>query len=257
MKPIRIASFDIGINNFACYVEDIECEVLYRLREQYNEIPRKYRKALTNIHTKRIINQLLKSGKIVSVSVRNLSDGQSKLNITIKKNIISHLLTQKKLFKTCDVFVIEAQFVNMRRGRRNRGINVDAMKVAEIVSAFMIIKFPTKEVYSFPSRHKTECFGSEAINKQQRKKWCVEFGEKMCIFRGDTELVKICNLSKSIKRKRKIDYNKHFHPFVKSNKEIKIIARQIIKTRQKLDDIFDAMIQCKAFMLKVLIANNK
>lgn len=225
---MRIASFDIGKANFAQYVEEVDISQIDKLREQYINLPKKeQRRTKGPISSKmqKIINGLLKCGKRIHVSVHNLkATEEDVLDIQTRKNILNHLKLYDRLWKDVDLIVIEQQFFNIYGGRgqkqKTRGANMDAIKIGELVSTFFLMNYPEKEIVIFGSMFKTQMLG--APNKQtkaQRKKWSVEKATELFQMRGDEKMLTVLN-TRGIKK----------------------------------DDMCDAVLQCKAYLLKYRIA---
>lgn len=230
-KYIRIASFDIGKKNFAFYVEDSLISVLEKLKEEYRSLPNKFQRRVKgpmNPMVNDILEKLFKGSKRITESVSDLrfDEESDNLDIETRKNLIEHLNFNKKLWETCDIFVIEQQYFNVFTGRGKKksgnGANVDAIKLGEIVMTWFLINFPDKIIVSFGAQFKTQILGApENLTKLQRKKWATEKAKEILSLRGDSEIEEIF-------------------------KEYKY-------RKQKIDDICDCIVECQAYKFRNLI----
>lgn len=264
---LRIANFDIGKKNFAQYIEDADVATLEKLEIQYKNLPKKLQrktKGIVSPQMRKIIDTLYTSGTRVYIGTYDLRDDPTsdKLDMSTRKNIIAHLEKYKYLWNSCDIFVIEQQFFSEYSFSRNRKVkkssgNVDAIKIAELVTGFFLKVYPHRVIMQFPSTYKTQLLGAPAkLSKPQRKQWSVDETQKICEMRGDEECLELFKLQNLVKRKR---LTAKFCgevlsdlEFIKYNDTYEL-AEKIVKYRQKLDDFSDCVTQCQAFKLKYLV----
>ncbi|ABF82127.1 hypothetical protein MIV097L [Invertebrate iridescent virus 3] len=169
-----IASFDIGIKNFAFAVKrDGE----FVLVENVN--------LLGDFVTKNDLNKTPKSALVEMMDRLNLdSKGQ------IKKTMVESILTAQKksspkqraidlgvkLFETmdryrsfwteCDTFLVERQMVS----------NMQALKLSHYLEAYLKIHYPDKSVVNYSASNKTRKLGAPPLpTKPDRKRWTVEY----------------------------------------------------------------------------------
>lgn len=237
--PYTVASFDIGIKNFAQYVEEISDESVEKLKQlskKYHEtVPSALKKRVKTILTPEIheiLEELFLCGERIEMGVYDLSNGDEDhdFDIDTRRTIFTHLLKFKEIWDKCDMFMIEQQYFNMTTfgpsgAKKTKGgdANVRAIKIAENVASWFLINYPEKKLIFFGSQYKTQTLGAEdGMTKPQRKKWSVE--KAIDIF-----------------TKRKDEYALDF---MKRSKKI---------AKQKQDDMCDAMIQFQAYKFKEFI----
>jgi len=231
---LRICSFDIGIVNFAQYIESVKIKEILRLVGHYQSLPAKIRNeripkssALIDIR-----DAVCLIGRRKSFGVYNLDPVGEKnppyTNLT-RKEVIAHLERHKSKFDKCDVFVIEQQyFSTFSFGRRKNGTeaNVKAIKVAECVHTWLEINYPFKIINTFPSMNKTQILGAEPkLTKAQRKTWAVKKSRSIYQDRNDQSSI---NRYDSYK-----------------------------KSKQKQCDVSDAMLQCQAYKFRMLVCDDQ
>jgi hypothetical protein len=106
---VRILSIDIGLKNFAQYVEEIpENDIL--------EIRRKIANGVSKEECARIVSgygvPIELSVHDLTVATANTEEKTQSFSIDDRKSVIRHLDGNIELFKTCNVVVIEQQFFN-------------------------------------------------------------------------------------------------------------------------------------------------
>jgi len=264
---MRIASFDIGRCNFAQYIEDvIDYNDLLLLKERYDCLPKKDQRRVKgemNDDIKDILEQTALSGKRVSTGVYNFTCKEnSDLDINTRLKFLEHLRSFDYLWKTCDVFVIEQQFFNAggfgKARRSGTGANVDAIKLAESTYMWFLDKYPNVKITYFGSQFKTQIFGAPwQMSKPERKKWATDKSKEIYTLRDDKEICTLFELAEAVKRKRittdeRVDEFKASFPV--ENDDAKHLSDVIIRNKQKLDDIADAMIQCQAYKFRNIVA---
>jgi len=229
---MRIASFDVGKKNFAQYVEEIDVDAIKELEARYKALPRSQQrrvKGVMNDEVKEILDALCCAGKRVQMGVYDLRSEECKANnskgvdMQTRKNVIAHLESHATLWSTCDIFVIEQQFVSTftPRGRKNptTQANIDAIKIGELVIGWFLMQYPFKEIVHYGAQFKTQILGApNSLNKYQRKKWAVAKATEIFIARSDNE------------------------------------ALRQMKGKKKQDDVADACIQCQAFKYREMVA---
>lgn len=277
---IRIASFDIGHVNFAQYVGDVDVKKGRLLSERYHALPKKMQRRVKgpmNEEIEDILEELYLIDKRVQTGVYNLSDGDHEnknadLTDAVYLRIVQHLEEYKWLWNTCDIFVFERQYFRTQRfgkGGRNGGTegNVKALKVEASVKMWFMLNYPDIERVTFNSQNKTHTLGAgNGLKKPQRKTWAEEKAEIIYRVRGDDDMIALYDLKLDIFRKRfknvknaeeKIRSFLEKHGFGEGssrNRDVCRLAERMIREKQKLDDISDAMLQHLAFVFKDLIA---
>lgn len=168
-----IASFDIGIKNFAfCIISiDIENENIKQLsyQDSYG-----YNKECTELFKNYLENYIYTKFEIVLIENINLQE-ESKLNLNeIFKNVHLVLESYYLCWENINVVLIEQQ---MQFHNNN---NIKAIKIAQHIYSHFLIKYPTKIVIEYPAYHKTQVFGAPLkLKKPERKKWAVHFIENI------------------------------------------------------------------------------
>jgi len=231
----RIASFDIGKKNFAQYVEEIDLEHIKVLRTRYKALPTKLQRRVKG-NMNETIEVLLDDSCIAATKIqmgvydlrseRCIENKSKGVDMDMRRNIVNHLDSYAELWETCDIFVIEQQFISNFTPKGRKGpkleVNVDAIKIGEIVMTWFMVNFPFKEIVHYGSQFKTQILGApNGLTKHQRKKWSIEKAKEIFTLRGDKEA-----LDQMIKGK--LD-------------------------KQKQDDIADACIQCQAYKYREMI----
>lgn len=268
LKNIRIASFDIGKVNFAHYIEDVDTPTILKLEQEYKSLPKKLQRKTKGELTpqiRNIIEGLYLSGKRVHTGVYDIrSNKEDTFDIQTRKNLICHLDKHRSLFDNCNVFVVEQQYFKVwSGGRKKKGpgteANVDAIKIAECLTTWLLCEYPLKEVLYFGSQNKTQILGAPwNLSKPQRKKWAIEEARRIYELRKDKTLVDLFNLEDRVFRKRLDNENKiksYIDTYDKTNDIDGIeLSIKIVRNRQKLDDISDACLQAQAFKFKTMVA---
>ena len=231
---IRIASFDIGLRNFAQYVEEVDVATIQKLNTRYKSLPAKLQrrvKGQMNDAIREILDELFMCGKRIELGVYDLNvcdDADPPYEMDARRSVIAHLESFRDVFNTCDIIVIEQQYFSTftpGKLKKTAGTeaNVKAIKIAESVMSWFLIRFPYKEVVFFGSQFKTQTLGApDNLTKPQRKKWSIEKATDILTKRGDVYALDC------MKRSKKIG-------------------------KQKQDDVCDALIQCQAYKFRVLV----
>lgn len=240
---LRIVSFDIGTINFAQSIEVCDSKKLEELSEEYYNLSKRLQRRVRGVMTpeiKSIYERMFKTSKIIDCGVYNFKskieesdsdDTKSKsLSLSIRRELFKHCESFKKEFAKCDIAVIEQQFFSsapFNRFRRGGGANINAIKLAECLTSWLMINLPNIEIFHFPSPFKTQMLGApDKMKKPDRKKWAVQKAMEICNIRGDK--ITLQKLQPPEKRKRGV-------------------------RRQKMDDISDTIIQCQAYKFKYWI----
>lgn len=236
MSTIRIASFDVGKKNFAEYVEDVDVKAIKKLERRYDGLPTKMKRRVKgdmNDDIESILDQTFLTGTRVHMGVYDLrSDvcvkAKSKgVDMETRRLILNHLHEHREIWETCDIFVVEQQFMSTftPAGRKNPSTqaNIDAIKIGELVMAWILTQYPFKEVVHYGSQFKTQTLGApNSLTKPQRKKWSIEKAKAIFEARNDTEALDQMTASK--------------------------------KGGQKQDDVADACIQCQSYKFREMVA---
>ena len=129
---MKIASFDIGLTNFAQYIEEISDEKLSYIKEEFKN---------KSCNTDDILQKTILCGTRVQTGVYNFSKGKNYCN-DARINVLKHFKKYYNLYETCDIFIIEKQFWS-----RTKGNNVIACRISEALYMWLLDKFETKTIY--------------------------------------------------------------------------------------------------------------
>nr|QBK86574.1 MAG: holliday junction resolvase [Marseillevirus LCMAC102] len=264
---IRLVSIDIGKKNFAQYVEDCSVDKLLQLEKEYNSIPTSHRrkvKGVMNAQIENIIHEIYLSGTRVQTGVYDLRKDKTSDNLDMdtRVNLLLHLDKYEYLWTTCDIFVIEQQYFKTWSGRKKRSAgteaNVDAIKIGEATLMWFLERYPFKKTMYFGSQFKTQILGAPwKMTKHQRKKWSEAQTRKIYEMRKDTDMIELFCLQDRIYRKH-INTDQKIQTYLASFKgedaDAKVLAKKVVRERQKLDDIGDACTQAQAFKFKHMVA---
>jgi hypothetical protein len=191
---MRIACFDIGIINFAFYIEEIDPLYLSQLKT----IKNKYNPNGTPTQEfEFILNDIYTHGKHVFSDVIELSC--SKVNpYAISTDVISSLTRYLKenmeLWNTCSCFIIEKQMTF------KKAHNSNAERLSQHCFSFFEIMYGNKKCISFiGASRKTKVLGCplqlnakkkyESLPKPQRKKWSVNNALHVLYMRKDYDSI--------------------------------------------------------------------
>jgi hypothetical protein len=264
-EKILLASFDIGKKNFAQYVEECDVKSLYSLRDRYRNLPKtKQRrvKGKMNDDIADILKEVCLKGTRIQTGVYDLRDDKESddLDMATRKNIVIHLEKYIWLWNKCDGFIIEQQFFakfNQKGGRGSKTqANIDAIKIAEGILFWFISMYPTKEVMYFSSTFKTQMLGAPQLKEGERKKWAIGKAKEIYIQREDINAVALYDLSLTVKGKRMNSEKKiqgYLDQFPGKGEDIREVGEKVIRYKQKLCDISDAMLQLQAFKYRTFI----
>lgn len=136
-------------------------------------------------------NEKERKDEILSVNLDEIDPGTKKNDrkspMELRKTMISLLESRSDLWDLCDCFAIEHQFVV--RG----GGNIVAVKLAEVVITYFLIKYPDKDVRSMGGSKITPLGGPSKLPKPKRKlwvsEWAKEYIESYCSYIDDMSLL--------------------------------------------------------------------
>ena len=205
---INIASFDIGKNNFAFLIEEIDISLL----ETIVNIPLSQRYNIDSSPTvafKNILDNVCNNGKIILYKNTNITSGCSKNNYVEQRlffNMQCLLDEYVSYFDKCSIIIIEKQ---MAFGKI---INTMALKLGQNCMSYFIFKYGMfKQIIEFPAYHKTQILGCTkletrnkkgnikwiSVNKATRKKWSIKEAINILELRNDAEnLIHLSNSKK-------------------------------------------------------------
>jgi hypothetical protein len=264
-EKIRLASFDIGKKNFAQYVEECDVKTLYSLRDRYRALPKiKQRrvKGKMNDDIEDILREVCLGGKRIHTGVYDFRENKDSdvLDMTVRKNLVKHLEKNIPLWDDCDGFIIEQQYFAKFNQKGGRGAkteaNIDAIKIAEGTLIWFLYNYPTKEVMYFSSTFKTQMLGAPRLKETERKKWAIEKAKEIYTQRKDKNAIALYDLSLTVKGKRMNSEEKiqgYLDRFSGKGKDIREVGEKVIRHKQKLCDISDAMLQLQAFKYRTFI----
>lgn len=154
-----IASFDIGMKNFAFAVIDW-----------------KGRKSILG-------NQGGTEFEIVDLQNIDITTSD-KIEKDIARNIIDVLDAYKSLWDQCDYFIIEQQM------QFRHATNIKALKISQYVLCYFCIHYKDKTIVEYPAYHKTQVLGAPSgLTKYERKKWAVNTVRNLLKERSEEHLL--------------------------------------------------------------------
>jgi hypothetical protein len=197
-----IASFDIGSVNFAFYVEEIDKNLLSKIKN----IPQKTRYNDNGTPTKdmqHILDIVCKNGKTILHKNSNLTKDCIKgkyLDPNTFHNMTDLLDFYGDYWDKCCCFVVEQQ---MSFGKMKR--NPKALKLGHHCQSYFMFRYGRfKQVIEFPAYHKTQILGCEkikgkqckngkykwkSIDKPARKKWSIVKATEILSQRGEQDTI--------------------------------------------------------------------
>lgn len=262
---IRLASFDIGVRNFAQYVEEFDPNEIYTLEKRYKSLPKQQQRRVKGTMNSAIEELLVATamcGTRVTTGVYDFTHEKGQgLDVLSRKQLLAHLTRFEKVWDTCDIFVIEQQFFNTTgfggKKKAGSGANVDAIKIAEATFMWLLDRYPFKTIIYFGSQFKTQIFGAPLkMTKTQRKNWATVKAEEFYRQRCDAEMGTLFDLAEGVKRKRitteaRVQSFKDEYPVESS--DCVDLANKLIRDKQKLDDVADAFMQAQAFKFRAMV----
>jgi hypothetical protein len=204
---VWIASFDIGKKNFSFYIEEIN----YVNIQNISTIPIKDRYKQDGSVTELfepILKSICQEGKKILLENHDITqDCESKQYLDPKTfhNMNELLDKYQEYWDQCDIFVIEKQ---MSFGKKH---NTMALKLGQHCWSYFSIHYGlSKQLLEFPAYYKTQILGSikdkkvtkggkvtyKAVEKPERKKWCINKGLEILEERGDEDTISIITKSK-------------------------------------------------------------
>lgn len=208
-----MASFDIGMKNFAFYIEEFNEEELEKV-VLCDKNKRVHIRAGITEEYQNSIKEVYLNGKTIYIKKFDLSggcDSKKYLDPKIFLNLTEILDSHKDYFDQCSAFIIEQQ-MSFGSGRFAK-INTRAIKIGQhVFSYFTILYKGFKPVIEFESYHKTQVFGMKKMKDKERKNWSVEQGKAILSERNEDAV--LCD---------------------------------ILAHNKKLDDLFDTICQLTAF----------
>lgn len=264
-----IASFDIGKKNFAHYVEELSDFEIETLKNEYKSFANPKLKRIDVQHERypSFLENVYKTGKRIQTGVYDLrnENKENVLDVETRLNIINHIRRFDHVWKQCEVFIIEKQYIKAFSGRRRKNtqggsqINVMAIKIAELVLSVLIANYPTATFeYEFGSNNKTQLLNApRGLGDKERKKFDVDEAEKLYRLRNDVSMIELFRLKSAVSRKTfkteaKIEaFICSFVPSSKQNPEIRELALKVVD-KQKFDDFCDSCMQLQAYKIKLI-----
>lgn len=145
-----IASFDIGIKNFAFMIMDWKGNDAFEI-----------------------------------VDVQNIDiTTTKKIEKDIARHIIEVLGAYQSLWEQCDYFIIEQQM------QFRHATNIKALKISQFVLCYFYIHCKDKTIVEYPAYHKTQVLGAPPyLKKYDRKKWTVEYFRRILKERNQESLL--------------------------------------------------------------------
>jgi hypothetical protein len=259
---IELASFDIGKNNFAQYVEVFNLGELMNCSQKYFGLSGKERrktKGKVTPEIKNLLDRVYLSGRRKEIGVFDFQEnfgGNRKLDNATRKELIKHLSSYSHLWRTCDIVIVEQQYTN-RFGAKS-GINMDAINMGEGLKMWFLDHYPEIAVLTFGSQYKTQILGAPyGLTKPQRKKWATEKTLEIFKMRNDQQAIMLYELREKILRKRMNTEEKiqsYLIEFSGCQEDIIYMANRILRFKQKLDDISDVVVQAQAYKYRIFVA---
>lgn len=174
---LRIASFDIGIKNFAIYVEDFDASQLVKIGN-VSDIPQN-----ENKRDMQNIRDICLNGKRIYLHNYNLdNDGKEINNEMWYRNMIKILVSLDKIWKCTKIFIIEHQVIFNR---------VQIQLLAQVCYTFFLTRFygENRAVLYYNNKNKTKFLACP--NDVDIKKWSPRIAISSLKNRGDIEGAKI------------------------------------------------------------------
>jgi hypothetical protein len=194
---IWIASFDIGIKNFAFWVEKYSIENVEHIRAskagagKLTYAP----DGTASEETQALLEIVYTSGTCVTFENNALTEEKNAKVERIALCALTELLdSHSQVFDMCDYFVVEKQ-MNFGKFRNPKAIHLSH----HVMSYFFIRYGRLANVIEFPAYHKTQVLGAKknkilkkgkkggfkykAVDKPTRKKWAVERAQDILLAR--------------------------------------------------------------------------
>ena len=227
---INLMSFDIGIKNFAFYVEEFDYTQIQHYDSTQIQIKDLYQSDyLPTPQFETILQQVYKSGKTILNVNKNLSrtttDTPKFGDQIVYYKMIQHMNEYKHILDTIDIFIIEKQLTR----------NIKATLMMQNIFCYLLYNYgDTKEIYLYPSYNKTCVLGAprnlviqkngkqkwKTLGNKERKKWAVEKAYHILSLRNESDVL------------------------------------NNIKSKTKKDDLSDTIVQLQAFKIQYYIFKN-
>ena len=207
------AAFDPGKVNFAFIIEEIDSELLKKLKcpskkdrffyndeknekneKNENEQKKKKRKKREDYEPTEEYTSFLEEfyhcGKTILCSNNDITSdsdkkgkGSKSLDSALFLRLTTLLDSYKEYFDKCSTIIIEQQ---MSFGSR---INTMAIKIAQHTYSYFLFRYGNeKTIIEFPSYNKTQILGAPGgLEKPKRKKWAIEKADEIWTVRGDLD----------------------------------------------------------------------
>ena len=205
---IRVACFDIGKINFSFYIEEIDIDELYKIKNISNDKMYNINGTPTK-EFQEILDKVYSNGTKILLLNSNITSGVDKnkyFDIELAYNMVDLLNEYSEYWDNVDYFVVERQ---MSFGKK---VNTMALKLGQHCESYFINRYGRdKKVIEFEAYHKTQVLGAEKIKNttktgkvtyknigdKERKKWTIEQAYYILSQREDFEtMVEIQSMKK-------------------------------------------------------------
>ena len=186
---VFVASFDIGRENFAFCVEEVDFDSLLTLRDKI-KVPPKTKWYDNNgeptSEFQLVLDEVYASGEIREWMVHDIRDPSEPTELTnqVMVNLTSFLNEHNDLWDVCDMFLVEQQ----------HKFNPKAIRVSHHCLSYFIDRYGVeKPVFTYSANLKYRVLGckkkidGKKITKYQRKKWGVVISKEIMKLRDDHE----------------------------------------------------------------------
>jgi len=234
---VWIASFDIGIKNFAFWVEKYSSENVDHIRKMHTKKLTYSPDGTACEETQALLETIYTAGTCILFENNALTEEK---NAKVERSTLCALTelldSHSHVFDTCDYFVVEKQ---MAFGKFR---NPKAIHLSHHVMSYFFIRYGRlANVVEFPAYHKTQVLGAKknkvvkrggfkykAVDKPSRKKWAVERAKDILLARFMSDAAAPSNSDRS-----DIRWNRLMH---------------LAETKKK-DDVCDCLLQAIAFFV--------
>ena len=198
---IWIASFDIGIKNFAFYIEEFDQKKLESITPCTKNNRFHIKKGITEEYED-ILKQVYNNGKTILHKNLDISVAEIKkqyLDPKVFLNLTKILDEHSEFFDKCSLFLIEQQ-MSFGRGKFAK-INTKAIKIGQHTFSYFTIRYMgLKPVIEFEAYHKTQVFGMKKVKAKEHKTWSIDMCSNILSERGEDDI-----LINMLKQKKKDD----------------------------------------------------
>jgi len=213
MKGISI---DIGVHNFAIYVEEFDVEDLKKLlcpkTQRYDD-----NGEATDRFKSQVLSHVYNNGTKIFLDLVDLLPGRKGVAFDVQMfiNLTNYLDKHRDLFDDCSFVIIEQQMKTNPMAQRLE---------QHCVSWFTFTYLDTKEIIIFPSKNKTRVLGApkkvvdkkgllKKMTKVQRKKWACDEASNIFTLRNDMETMSQIFVTHKSKRDDLSDTTVQFQAF--------------------------------------------